>query len=244
MVGCKLWITQKKANLMKKFPWIILVLAMLIISACLPRRVPGGTAPEVELGEQVISSTFDTSAGWQTINDPEVYFQIEDGVYRTIFSLPGRFGIGLHNDSYPDTVIEGKFVFTSAYNNALVGVMCRANPLLNGYGYYFLVSGDGAFSIRLGDQEGVTALVPWQNGASLNPNGQRNTIRAVCANDSLALYINGEYLGSAQDDTFREGHTGLVVGLPVNAGEDAENGEEAIVSVEFDDVLVWEATRE
>lgn len=226
---------------MKKIFWMMLLLALLLASACLPRRVPGGTAPEIELGERVISSTFDNGVGWQTINDPDVYFQIEDGVYRTIFSLPGRFGIGLHNDSYRDTVIEAKFAFTSAYNNAMVGVMCRADPLQNGYGYYFLVSGDGAFSIRRGDREGVLALVPWQNGAALNPNGQRNTLRAVCVNDSLALYINGAYMGSAQDDDFREGHTGLVVGLPVDA---SENGADAIVSVEFDDVQVWQATRE
>lgn len=218
--------------------WLLLVALLLILSACLPRRVPGGSAPEVNLGEQVVASPFDTVGGWQTINDPNVYMQVEDGLYRTIFSVPGRFGIGLHNDSYSDTVIEAEFAFTSAYNDAIVGLMCRANPLLNGHGYYFLVSGDGAFSIRSGDSQGVTALVPWQNGAQMRPNGQRNSLRAVCVNDSLALYVNGEYMGSAQDGTFREGHTGLVVGLPVDAGADA------IVSVEFDDVLVWRATRD
>jgi len=175
---------------------------------------------------------------WQTINDPDVYFQVEDGVYRTIFSLPGRFGIGLHNNSYSDTVIEAKVAFTSAYNDAIIGLMCRANPLLTGYGYYFLISGDGAFSIRRGEDTGVVALVPWQNGANLNPNGQRNTLRVVCVNDSLALYVNGEYMGSAQDSTYREGHTGIVVGLPVDAAADA------IVSVEYDDLLVWTAARE
>ncbi len=217
---------------------ILLLLLIILVSACLPRRVPGGSAPAVDLQEQVVAATFETVGGWQTINDPNVYFQIEDGVYRTIFSLPGRFGIGLHNDSYRDTVIQAQFAFTSAYHDALVGVMCRANPLLNGHGYYFLVSGDGAFSIRRGDSEGVTALIPWQNGAQMRPNGQRNTLRATCTHDSLALSVNGQHLGSVQDGAFREGHTGLVVGLPVDAGDDA------IVSVEFDDVLVWRASRE
>ncbi|MCA9914732.1 MAG: DUF1080 domain-containing protein [Anaerolineae bacterium] len=215
----------------------LLLLLVLMVSACLPRRIPGGAAPEVSLQQQVLASTFDQPEGWQTINDPGVYLQVEDGVYRTIFSLPGRFGIGLHNNSYRDTVIEAKVAFTSAYNNAIVGLMCRANPVLYGYGYYFLISGDGAFSIRRGDADGVVALVPWQNGAKLNPNGQRNTLRVVCADDSLALYVNGEYMGSAQDATYQEGHTGIVVGLPVDVTE------EAIVSVEYDDLLVWLATR-
>lgn len=223
---------------MRRYRTVLLLFAVLVTSACFPRRIPGGTAPEVELGQQVLSSTFERLEGWQTLNDPGVYFQVEDGVYRTIFSLPGRFGIGLHNNSYSDTVIEAKVAFTSAYNDAIVGLMCRANPVLYGYGYYFLISGDGAFSIRRGDADGVAALVPWQNGANINPNGQRNTLRVVCASDSLALYVNGEYMGSAQDSTYREGHTAIVVGLPVDAAEDA------IVSVEYDDLLVWAATRE
>jgi hypothetical protein len=80
----------------------------------------------------------------------------------------------------------------------------------NGDGYVFLVEGSGRFAIMRSKGGSVTPLVNWTDSAVINKGPAQNQIRAVCMGDYLALYVNGQFLGDATDDTYTQGQAGLV----------------------------------
>ena len=87
------------------------------------------------------------------------------------------------------------------------GVMCRAQD--NGDGYYLLISGDGNYSILLGNGDSYDPLVDWQESSAIHTGNAANHLRAVCNGSSFDLYVNGQHLASTQDDTFSSGDLAL-----------------------------------
>jgi len=111
-------------------------------------------------------------------------------------------------------------------------VVCRASAGEdNASGYYFLIGGDGSYSIRKG-RDDIDALVSWARSDVINRGAGSNTIRAVCMGDYLALYVNGEFIADAHDNTYRGGFVGFV----------AAAAEGTIVEIAFDNLRIWEAT--
>jgi hypothetical protein len=73
-------------------------------------------------------------------------------------------------------------------------------------------------------------LIPWQYHSIIKRGFQANNIRAVCAGDYLALFINDVFVAESSDHEYSSGELGLTLGA---VGEDA--------TVEFDDVILREA---
>jgi hypothetical protein len=115
--------------------------------------------------------------------------------------------------------------------------MCRVNA--EGEGYAFLISSDGfgaiAAVIKGSSERGSLNLIDeWSENDAINPGQSENTIRAVCIDDYLALYVNGEFVGDVEDERFADsGQAGLIAGLLVENPDEA--GE---VIIEFDDLRV------
>ncbi|MBZ0280583.1 MAG: DUF1349 domain-containing protein [Anaerolineae bacterium] len=101
----------------------------------------------------------------------------------------------------------------------------------NGDGYLFLVQGSGRFAIMRSRGRSVTPLLDWTDSAVIAKGAANNRIRAVCLGDYLALYVNGEFLGDATDDTYTAGQIGMVAAAAGRLG----------VQVEFDNLSVSEA---
>jgi hypothetical protein len=109
------------------------------------------------------------------------------------------------------------------------GVMCRANS--DGDGYYFMINPNGYFSIQMGDSKGIHALVDWQHSKAIKPDIDRNSIRAVCVGDYLAMYINDTFVAEVSDMTYTSGYTGLSVAADANTDVDAAFDNLAIYAV-------------
>jgi hypothetical protein len=119
--------------------------------------------------------------------------------------------------------------------------MCRVNA--EGEGYAFLISNDGFGAIAYADKGAsergsLSFLFDWVESDAINAGQAENTIRAVCVDDYLALYVNGEFVGDVEDDRFTSGgQAGLIAGLFIESGD--ELGE---VIVDFDDLTVSEGS--
>lgn len=181
---------------------VVLLLMILVLVAC------GGPSQEYEAGEVLLTESFDEAAAWETYVEGEVAFQVVDGAYRVQTGDDGYIW-GLNEAEHDDVVIEVTASQLSSFENNAYGVMCRSDTSNNGDGYYFLISGDGYYSISKGQGEDVNELVEWDTSSAINQGQASNTIRAVCIDDYLALYVNGEFVADVEDSDYSSGYAGF-----------------------------------
>ena len=184
------------------------------------------------LGEVLLEEGFSESFAWESyVNaDQHVDFRVLDGVYRTRVSNTG-FIWGLNSQAHSDVVIEVESTQLSEFRNNAYGVMCRAATSNNGDGYYFLISGDGMYSIRRGAVDQIAPLIEWRHTSAVRQGQAINRIRAVCVGDYLALHVNDQFVAETRDSRYREGFAGLSAAV-------AQGGS---VDVAFDDLTIWSA---
>ncbi len=184
------------------------------------------------LGEVLLEEGFSESFAWESyVNaDQHVDFRVLDGVYRTRVSNTG-FIWGLNSQAHGDVVIEVESTQLSEFRNNAYGVMCRAATSNNGDGYYFLISGDGMYSIRRGAVDQIAPLIEWRHTSAVRQGQAINRIRAVCVGDYLALHVNDQFVAETRDSRYREGFAGLSAAV-------AQGGS---VDVAFDDLTIWSA---
>ncbi|MBZ0286880.1 MAG: hypothetical protein K8I30_04650, partial [Anaerolineae bacterium] len=187
----------------------------------------------VTLGDVLMNEAFDNNQDWPEWDDDGTSAFLRKGVY--YMTVDGNFySWQLSPDSYQDVVIqvEAEPVSKSASNE--YGLTCRS-ATSTGTGYYFLISGDGYYTIlKLSDpDDGRQELVEWNTSDFINQGRDSNTITAVCVGDYLALYANGHLLAETTDDEFPEGYAGLTLG----GYED-----DATTEVAFDNLAIWEAS--
>ena len=188
------------------------------------------------LDKVLLEETFSVEGAW------EDYLSEEDGIEMTvrddhyeINSSAQGYAWGLNEENHEDVVIEVSAEQRGGPDNNAYGVICRADTSNNGDGYYFLVSGDGAYSISKGEGDDVNQLVEWDSARAINKGEAVNTVRAVCIGDYLALFVNGQLMAEANDETYTSGYAGLAA-----ASFDEEATENLFIA--FDDLTIWAAT--
>lgn len=216
---------------------LLMLLVVFLAGACLPERSPQQEARPVEIEAPILSDDFDDAFTyrWNTYNVEGAFIGIENGVLTMLTSVPGRLLRTTNGETYDNVVLETGLAFRTDYEQSFGGLLCRTDLGTQSRGYYFLISADGAFSIRRGTQTGLEALVPWQNHRAIYTDGRRNRLRAVCVGDTLSFYVNDTYLDGATDDRFSSGSVGFTLGLPGDAPT------AVTASVEFDNLAGWEA---
>ena len=209
-------------------PWlIVMIIAMLLVAGC-----DSGPSQEYAVNEPLVNESFDQPDAWENYISSQynVNMYVGDGVYH-VFTGENSYAWTLNDQTHTDVVIEVDTLQTSSFEDNGYGVMCRADSTNNGDGYYFLISGDGFFTIRRGEGESVTSIIDWKSSGAINKGQAHNTIRAVCIDDYLALYVNNKFLGEAHDSTYRSG----------NAGIAAIVAPDAQTSIDFDNFKIWRA---
>jgi hypothetical protein len=209
---------------------LALVVLLLIAAGCKPH-----TPDErpFRTGDVVNDVNFDHTYDWENFSSPNgaIRVGIDNGAYHIRMTEPG-YTYGLNATTQTNVSIETQTSQLSDDNNNAYGVMCRAEPSGNGLGYYFLISGDGYWSIRKGTAAGSTALVEFTRTDAIHQGRSINTIRVLCVDDYLALYVNDVYVGAAYDSAYTRGFAGLVGAVP-NKG---------IIDVTYDYVRIVQAT--
>jgi hypothetical protein len=142
----------------------------------------------------------------------------------------GGYIWGLNAARHEDVVFEAQSTQLSEFENNAYGLMCRADPANNGDGYYFLISGDGYWSIRRGSGNGVDSLVDFTQSDTIQKGRSTNTIRILCIEDYLALYVNDQFVGETRDHLYTHGFAGFVIAA-------AQEGD---VEVVFDNARILE----
>jgi len=221
---------------------LLLTLAIILSSvlmACEPAEesVPR-PEPTVgyELGEIILETSFENAAGFNTFAIGDVQMSAVDGEFQTIVPAGGYIWT-LNNQNHQNVVMElTTEVLTPNEANSIHGVMCRAHPLDNGVGYYFLLRGDGYFGIRRGTGDNLLPMVNWTaHPAIRTERNDVNTLRIVCVEDYLALYINDQFAAETRYDWLQEGYTGFAL-------NGAETDTDNVFAVAYDDLTIWEAT--
>jgi hypothetical protein len=185
----------------------------------------------VALDELVLEERFDSDDAWEAYQDDSINLKVSRGVYRMVSKGTGLVW-GLNADLHSNVVIEADAEQISTEDNNSYGIICRADTSNNSAGYYFRISGDGFYAITLSDGQELTQLVEWTASDAINQGQDTNRVMVVCVDDYLAMYVNGELVAEANDDTYTEGFAGLAVSV----------FEEADVDVAFDNVHIWEAS--
>jgi len=201
--------------------------ALIGLVAC--GRLPGQPAtPTQDTDERslpIADDFSDPSSGWPTRAGSGWTQGYEDGVYRvTLDQDEWTYVLAAATAAIDvaDVVIEVDLRFASNYTEAGAGVSCRA---LDQDNYYYFEIEDGTVSIVLFLEDVQTFLVDDEPTQAFNPSGSR--LRIECIGDSLTLFINGEQVASAQDDSLSHGDVGLIAG----------GAAQGLTDVTFDDFL-------
>jgi hypothetical protein len=173
------------------------------------------TAPEAEqilLNEQFV----DNSNNWFVGEDEYVETVIEDGKYRINTPTDGynwfKASIAVSN---VDVTVDTEFVEGEAANSDY-GVMCRVVDADNHY--RFKIASDGVYRIDKQVNGEISAIVDWTStDALLTGAGVVNTMRVICNENHLILYINGTLIADVVDSSIEGGSFALMAGAYVNA---------------------------
>lgn len=107
-----------------------------------------------------------------------------------------------------------------------------AAAIANGDGYLFLIQGTGSWGIFRARGRDVFPLRDWEPSDLVQRGrGARNHLRAICADDYLAFYINEQFVADVQDNAFANGQVGLAAGAFSRLGAE----------ISFDNLVVSEA---
>jgi hypothetical protein len=208
---------------------VALVAYPALADADLNVLIPGLGTIQADL---ILLETFDDDDAWEQYSNPRgVELGVENGVYRA-YTMNEGFVWGLNEQSHGDVIIEVEATpLTIHYENGF-GVMCRADTSNNGDGYYFMITGNSYYSIRVGEGDEVRALVEWEQSDAIRPEIDTNQLRAICVGNYLAFYANDELLAVAVDDTYETGYAGLSV-----AAADYSD-----IDVAFDNLAIYRVT--
>lgn len=172
------------------------------------------------------------AGSWQVFTAPgeAALFRVSDGALEGAVVADRGYVWSLNGAAHTDVIITATVQQTRGADGSAFGLMCRADS--GGNGYYFLVGSDGTFSISVatGARGDLFQLVPWQASGAVRRGKQPNSLRAVCVENYLALFVNDVFVAETFDDEFTQGQAGVALGAV-----------QATAWARFDDIAVQDA---
>jgi hypothetical protein len=176
----------------------------------------------------------DPASGWVATKTGYGLFEYAGGAYHihltdnhfTTFSL-------LPDQDYSDVSMEVDVTQTAGPEDAVFGLVCRANGGISD-SYRFLFVGNGSYAILKSKGKLSDLGTFLKQTQAILPGNATNHIRVDCIGSTLALYANGQKLYETQDSDFKSGQIGLYVA-------DGPSGK-GNIDLLFDNFVVREAT--
>lgn len=176
------------------------------------------------------SDQFDGSGNWRTYDGGDkLKMVVEGGSYR-IWLATRQYVWTQLPDKYDDVVIEAEVRQLSSFEHNAYGIACRLDPANSGRGYYFLIGGDGYYSIRWSNGRSLDAIISAKPSGKIKRGSSTNRLKAICLGDYLALWINGQFVAEARDSRATAGAAGLAAVM---------NYRDQTVEVAFDELTIW-----
>jgi len=189
----------------------LLLVVLFALTAC----AGGRPSQDIQAGDLILSDDFDAAGTWDTYDSGEIVMDVKGGFFRLDIPSDGYY-LALDNRRQTDVILEiDARALTQDRANGY-GLMCRADGA--GDGYYFLLGSDGSASIRRGRGREVEALMAWTKTSAVQSGSARNTLRAICIGQYLALWVNGQFVGDVRDSLYSAGST-AIVGITARDGE-------------------------
>jgi hypothetical protein len=193
---------------------------------------PPLTPTQIPTGALYYDDFSDPETGWDRRSEPKLSFGYMDGAYRIWIDFPGAAYWFNPEGLYADVVVESQVTLRDGPEINRFGLMCRHDAATGGM-VQFLIDGRGRFGI-LWQQAGESTYLGadgMQSSDMINPAGEANLLRAVCAADTLSFFVNGEELLTTQDTVSSGGgELGFIVYTIGGAG----------IEVSYDYLLVTE----
>lgn len=214
---------------------IPLVFAFVLLTAsCQPvlEQLGADAAPSVGFRylDLLYRDPFDEAGDWTSYDGgADLQMAVQDGTYGIRLATRQYVWTQLPV-SFDDVVIEADVRQLSSYDHNAYGVACRLDPANSGRGYYFLIGGDGHYSIRWSNGRSLDAIVRATPSGLIKRGRAANRIKAVCLGDYLALWINDRFVAEARDSRASAGAVGLAAVMNY-AGKTLE--------VAYDDLKIW-----
>ncbi len=170
----------------------------------------------------------DAKSGWEVGDYETGKVGYGNGVYYVISNGNGDTMWGVANKKFDNVIIDVDATQISAGpdSNNDYGILCREQG--DGNGYFFLISGDGFYSILKAEGGEFTPLVDWTASDVINTGNASNHIQATCNGSSLILTVNGQQLATANDTAYSSGDIALT----------ATSYESQPTEVHFDNLVV------
>jgi len=165
----------------------------------------------------------DPDSGWDVYQEMKISYGYEDGVYRIYLGRGGGIYWFDAEGSYDDLAVEVQVTLVDGPELNRVGVYCRQNNETFS-NIQFLVDGKGRFGIMWLEEGKQTYLGMdgMQESDVIRPIGEPNVLRAVCEEDTLSFYANGELLHTTEDTVSNgNGPAGFVASAMGGGGFDA-----------------------
>ncbi len=162
--------------------------------------------------------------------DVEQLSEREETAWGVACRLRGQVG----RQQEPDPLLRALVTGDTALGNAAadMAVEAPAAAIANGDGYLFLIQGGGSWGIFRARSRDLFPLRDWEASELIQRGpGGRNHLRAVCVDDYLALYINGQFVAGVEDKSFASGQVGLAASAFSRLGAE----------ISFDNLVVREA---
>ena len=182
--------------------------------------------------ELALDERFDASGKWlEYETDDGLRMRVERGAYRMRLTRR-QFSWTQLPRRYEDVVAEADVALQHGGDAFYAGLACRLDAGNSGRGYYFLISGDGYFTIRWSNGRSLDDIVGARFSDAIKRGDGVNRMRAVCIGDYLALWINDVFVAEARDKRANAGAVGLAAAL---------NRDGAALDTAIDNLKVWRA---
>lgn len=197
---------------------------------------------KVEVEEGILYADYfdDNRYHWPIQTSPlmdETY--IEDGAYHIVLHVAEGHSVLSHIITYPpgtpdspDFGVEVEVTAVQAEDKWLRGLafLCdRATDVR----YLFVISGDGYYLLRREDAGEETNIIPGTESRHIRKGNASNTLRVICRNSVIELYVNGHLLKKVNvvfPPDIGDNGFGLVV-----AGDEGTH-------IAFDNLKMWVVT--
>lgn len=204
---------MQKIRFDQRFIFLLLfALLPFVLAGC-----AGSPAEEVAVEEVLLETDFTSQDEWSEMLDMETgtAVQLTNEGYE-LSSNSASYVWSFAENVYEDVVLETAVRQLSAERNNAYGLVCRASGGDSRNGYYFLISGDGLVSIRRVERNLSSPIVDWTPNNAVRQGERTNQLRAICAGDYLALYVNNQLVAEGTDGRFTQG----LVGFAASGSED------------------------
>lgn len=172
------------------------------------------TDPSASLGKPTWTTNFTSGKAFgltTPVDDPEYHFEVTNGAMEMIGKKPDGFHAWrLVFNTIQNFYLEAPFQTSTCSGLDRYGFIFRSPD--NNTGYFYGVSCDGQYSLRILESSGFSDLIKWTKSNDIHAGANQTNLLGVMAKDNIiTLYANGHSLASITDSTFTKGVFGYFI---------------------------------